>query len=483
MAARCPEDGMRIESIAEKNTDLTDEGNGIYSQHQRSTLLLNSACRCFKEGLYTDVTVVVGESRFDTHRLVLVSISDFFPPLLKMDQSNTGEVILNEIEAEDFATILRFAYTGEVHLTTHNVQGVLMAADYLSVTGVSRACEKFMAKNLEIDNVCSVISFATNYSLKFLKEKSIDFFCNNLDSLSKTSDFLTLDFNFLLEMFDDDNLVLYKGGILQSMEREELILCSVLRYLSQTPPPSSEVIEGLIRCVRLPQLKEDILKKNMKKFKDLKKNEIIRSYLKKSEIASKCIGKDSSDSEWKDAGIPHMWMRKRKLAAFKIHDGKRQYAAGGQVGRCNGPPQKFHTDPDLEIAEVHVWIRIWYDHPVIGGLLVKYRRVGEEEEEIIKEYSKGTVNQNSWKRYSAVLQKGEYIISATVGHGHLLDALTFDTDLGYTTVRMGGAGGNSIEEKAPKGSISYLHDINCMSVSATGEQAIYNLQFQWITFD
>jgi len=73
-----------VEETKDKRHECEDEGSGVYSDTKRCTSLLHTAYQCFKEGLYTDVTVVVEGTRFDTHRLVLASLSDFFPPLFKV---------------------------------------------------------------------------------------------------------------------------------------------------------------------------------------------------------------------------------------------------------------------------------------------------------------------------------------------------------------------------------------------------------------
>ena len=348
-----------------------------------------------------------------------------------------------------------------------------MAADYLSINIVSKACEMFMSKNLDIENVCDVFRFATTYSFIHLREEAKAYLCNNFEGAIKSPGFLEMDSDKLHSILDDDNLILYNGGLLRSTEREELVFKAVLQYLSQNPQPNQEIFDKLIRAVRLPLLSRDILKKNLKEYKTLKKHELMKHYIA---ISKQFQDRSKNTQEFTD--IPESWLRLRKLAAFTFHDGDRRYASGGEVARCPNPPKCFQKDPDLEIAQIDVSTVVWYNHTVLGGIQIKYRKAGSDK--IVKDHTYGHL---SHKKQTVVFEIGEYVTSVKMGHGHLIDGMIFETNLGRTLRRLGGEGGSKTVEKAPHGTIAYLHDINCNPVNAHGVGAIHNLQLQWITFD
>ena len=114
-----------------------------------------------------------------------------------------------------------------LELKAENAQGILMAADYLSISHIRSECELFMSKNLDVDNVCDVLRFAINYSFQILHEESLDFLCRNLESVSKTDSFLEFDLDFLVKFFESDNLVLYEGtGILKNVDNIDTLVIS-----------------------------------------------------------------------------------------------------------------------------------------------------------------------------------------------------------------------------------------------------------------
>ncbi|GFS21523.1 kelch-like protein 40 [Elysia marginata] len=414
------------------------------------------------------------------------------------DSNGKGEITLHSIEAETFSVLLHYAYTGIVNVTRDNVQSVLIAADYFSISSVKKECEKFIASNLDCDNVCDAAQFAISYSLPILKQQTLQFLKERLPEVSSTSGFRDLDPRFLVSFLEDDGLVLQVNGMrLKSVEREKLIMGTVLQYLSDRGESDPQVLSMVFQTVRLIVIPKDDIRKCLENFKGLKKTEGIKKYLDLHEVAVEFFKQRGQDSSLTTpiggAGIenvPDAWFRRRKLANYEIRPGKMRYAAGGQVAVARGYPSYLYNDPELEIERVEVWIRRWYGRPVIGGLAVTYRAnptfdlKGNPDKSKLQRYCKGRCQSpNDRDYFCATFEPGEYVVKVNVSSGHLIDRLCFRTNTGRTLGPFGGRGGGKHTQVAPSGATAYLYDINCDETNTQGSPAIYNLMFRWITLE
>ena len=427
-------------------------------------------------------------------------IDTFFQLPSQHDSSPSGEITLHNVEADDFSVLLHYAYTGTINVTRDSAQRVLIAADYLSIPSVKKECEKFIASYLDLDNVCDALQFSSGYSLPILGQRAMQVLKERLPDVSATSGFRDLDPEFIVNFFDADSLVLHVKGIpLKSIEREKLILSTVLQYLSDREEIDPQVLSSVFRTVRLVAIPKDDIKKCFKNYKHLKKREEIKSCLDMREVAVEFLQQRGQDYSLTvpigGAGIenvPDAWFRKRKLASYKIEASISRYAAGGQVGVVRGPPSFLYDNPELEIESVEIWIRRWDGRPVIGGLTLTYRpnpsldleEADSSEDSHRRRYTRGRCESRSREDYfCATFEPGEYVVKVMVNSGYLIDRLGFVTNSGRELGPYGGPGGGEHTEVAPEGGQAYLYDINCGETITQGLPAIYNLMFRWIILE
>ncbi|XP_059141363.1 ectoderm-neural cortex protein 1-like [Physella acuta] len=458
--------------VKDSHISFSSDYKGLKSLHGRDSMrankLLDVALQSWKLGQYTDITISVGGQTFKAHRIILTSLSDFFHPLMQLDDKGTGVVKLgNNIEPADFAVLLEFAYTGQVEITTENVQNLLVSADYLQVDYVKHECIKFMQRYLDLDNIFDVLTLASNHSLVELKACAVEFFKRNLDKISKCK-------QFVAEFFYSDDLVLYENNLnLISTERECLILTAVLRYLSGQPKENITIIDRLIKSVRLAQLPMSQINNCLDKCKSLRKHKVIKKYVKLRE------GIKQGEPVKSGSDIPEAWTRPRKLACSEIFVGNRRYADGGEVAACPEPPSFLYQDPNIRLRKIEIWTRRWSSSIVIAGLTLTY------DNPLLP----GTVHVSTFgseeraiKRYQIELEPDEFIIKSVIRSGWLIDSLSFTTNKRKNLGPFGGNGGNEYSESAASGTLSYLYDICCDTVITEGSKAIYNLMFRWIKF-
>ncbi|XP_013065888.2 kelch-like protein 12 [Biomphalaria glabrata] len=459
------------------------EVKAIYDD-KRPQKLLQTAWQNLQSGLYTDVIVIVDERKFPAHRLVLSSLSDYFPPLLKIDEKGKGEVIIQNVSSEDFDILLKYAYTGLVDITPDNVQSVLIAADYLSIEFVKRECTTYMKSHIDIDNVCDALIFAKSFVINDLEQKAFKFLLENLDSVSRTVGFAKLDSHYLAKILDDDNLVLFQNqAIMRSKDREKLVLEAVLRYLLIRNEEDPNLIQILISSVRLPEISEEEVKNCLESYKQFRNNSIVKRSLvlrkKALYIISQKEEPEFASLVASASEVPSSWFRKRKLAFYTITPGLRSYASGGEVGRVNDHPDFKLTDANFKIQKIEIWTRLWDTAEIIGGMKIVYQSMDGHCSDI--EYFKG-VSHHVENTHIVELEPNEFIIKVNIGSGWLIDSLCFHTTLGKVYGPFGGVGGGIHEEIAPRDSPSYLFDMGYQSVITQGSPAIYNLCLRWIAF-
>lgn len=402
--------------------------------------------------------------------------------VFQFDEHDSGEVTLHNIEPDDFDILLKYAYTGNVDISKANVQSCLIAADYFSVEFVKKTCIKFMITNFDLDNICDVLKFGVQFNFPELVANAKIFLRKNFGEIAQSEHLFKLEQTFLENFFNDDDLVLYSDkASLKSAARETLILNSVLRYLTPRLDGDPADIETLIRTVRFPLIPTDDLKKCLSNYKSCKNNSIIQKYLKLREVAVKYIQEKKRDTSKRSSPeakeIPESWFRLRKHAVFSFVLKSMRYAAGGQIMPTPDAPEYLFTDCDLQIKQIEIWLRLWDDKTVIGGLTVTHYNPATDETRV---YVKGGCHGRS--QCSVELQPDEYITQVTIGSGWLIDRMGFETNKGRIFGPFGGSGGSEHSESRPVSPMSYLYDINCDDVVTQESEAIFNLQLRWITF-
>ena len=110
------------------------------------------------------------------------------------------------IDAEAFASLLRYAYTGSVTINGSNVQSLLIGASFLGLVNVQQACADYLKVRLNVGNVLSVKSFAFALGVETLVTASARYIHRHFEAVSRTEGFLGLDFEEVVEIVERDEL-------------------------------------------------------------------------------------------------------------------------------------------------------------------------------------------------------------------------------------------------------------------------------------
>lgn len=110
------------------------------------------------------------------------------------------------IDAEAFASLLRYAYTGSVTINGCNVQSLLIGASFLGLVNVQQACADYLKVRLNVGNVLSVKSFAFALGVETLVGAAAKYIHRHFEAVSRTEGFLALDFEEVVEIVERDEL-------------------------------------------------------------------------------------------------------------------------------------------------------------------------------------------------------------------------------------------------------------------------------------
>ena len=137
----------------------------LYTGHSLSLSELNQLRH---QGMFCDVTIIVGGQRFLAHKAVLSSASDYFRIMFSsgFQESTMSEVTILG-NGDSFAQILDFLYTGFFTLSSSIVVGVLETAKYMVLTKVVELCAQYLKEfqdKLTIDDCVEVWSIASSHS-------------------------------------------------------------------------------------------------------------------------------------------------------------------------------------------------------------------------------------------------------------------------------------------------------------------------------
>lgn len=444
-----------------------DSPQEVYKSVDRPSQLLQGLWANYQEGRFCDVTLVVDGKEIKAHKIVLASFSLFFKGLFNScwQEQEKGSVVIRDINEPTLRTILNFAYSGELEVSTSNVLNLLAAADFLQLDFVKKSCGVYLKWLVNHGNCLAMLLFADKFNAVELESHLVQYVSRYFYQISQLKDFLELPVEVLIRLLQSESLVVDKGqDFLPSVaEQERVVLETVLVYASHQAKEGKPVLlVELLKNVRLLLLSPSYLC-------DLHSNAGLSEYPEAKSLITQAI-RSPPDSR---AAVPELWTKPRKRT--KMSESHCNTHARGYVM----PEQKSFNDLGLvaESSNVHlkgmkIWIRRWDGRPVIGGLQAFYSN-GESS---LNGCQDATSEVEEFQ-----LEDGERIVKAQVNSGWMVDHLEFQTNKGRILGPYGGPGGNSYTEE-PKGLFGFLAYIKGAVVFTQEKLGITSLRLVWRQF-
>ena len=199
-----------------------------------------------KSNLLCDTTLRADGQEFAAHRSVLSVGSQYFRTLFAM-QLNVQEtekkfVDLKEVTCQALTEVLQYVYTGKAKLNSSNAEEIVVASDYLMVEGLKSKASLFLEESLSNANCLALESFASQYNCESLKQAAATFIRKNFVTVAKSSDFLSLNEEKLLELLSDDEII---------VPREEEVYHAAVRWVKYDLASRENYFPELLKCLRL----------------------------------------------------------------------------------------------------------------------------------------------------------------------------------------------------------------------------------------
>merc|ERR1712168_658827 len=105
-----------------------------------------------------------------------------------------------------FEDLMRYAYTGQVKITTSNVQNLMIGANFLGITSVVNACSEFLLSSITSENALEIREFAERVSVNSLVIATQKFIENNIEGVFCSEKFMNTSFDFILNLVKNNNL-------------------------------------------------------------------------------------------------------------------------------------------------------------------------------------------------------------------------------------------------------------------------------------
>ncbi|GAB1598836.1 kelch-like protein 10 [Argonauta hians] len=221
-------------------------------KHQKSCNCHNEKNKTFQvllelrnAGELCDAEILVGNTSFPIHRVILSSSSTYFRVLFTNErfQSNRKKVIVPNVSVNTMNSILQFAYTQECCINCHNVENILIAADYFNMIRLLQCCCEFLRSGLNVDNCIGVKRLAQMYSCRELELAAHRYILQNFSQVYRQSDeFQQLDIDDVCEIISSDFL---------NVKSEETVLDAIVDWIIFYPNSRKHHFNRLLQKLRL----------------------------------------------------------------------------------------------------------------------------------------------------------------------------------------------------------------------------------------
>ncbi|KAK8767778.1 hypothetical protein V5799_005437 [Amblyomma americanum] len=137
----------------------------------------------------SDVTLRVDGRTFAAHRSILAARSPVFRAMFAhpMQEQALGEVVVQDVEHDVFAALLRFMYTGRVPDSIEKPRPLFVAADKYQLERLKAACEVALLSGLTVGSAADTLLLADSHSARELRRGALEFVCAHIGHVMETT--------------------------------------------------------------------------------------------------------------------------------------------------------------------------------------------------------------------------------------------------------------------------------------------------------
>ena len=184
---------------------------------------------------------------FMVHSLIMAASCDYI--YIKkmggtnMQETDRGEFNLRNISAIGLKAIIDFAYSGTLNVELETLFEVAAAASFLKAVTALELCCQFIKDTVVAHNFLQLLRVADIFSLNEGRKSVMDFLLVNINSVSKSAQFLHLQESHLVELFRSNEL---------KTESEYALWIAAMRWLHFDVPGRTPIIIRVLEHVRFP---------------------------------------------------------------------------------------------------------------------------------------------------------------------------------------------------------------------------------------
>lgn len=444
----------------------------LFTDECHSNNLLKGLAELRRSNTFCDISLQVNEHQIQAHKLVL---SAFCPYFAAMFRPHTKEGSQEIVTLPDFLPgstldmLVDFAYTGQLVITGDAVQDLLLAANFLSIESVQKACCTFLADNMDVGNCLNILAFADQLGCTELASETKNFISFHFADVIKADEFLDFPCDRVTSILQmEDTCIEHPVGVVGTSDvQEQVIYEALIRYVEYAPEERLPLLADWLQYVHLPlmtdtaldQIEEDLLQKG----RDRKCLVLVqKAKEKKAQMAAG------------PGPVEEKWCQPRCCTRNVIVQAKGFANHGYVLPDLESFRDEFkERGLQCHVTGMKLWIRRWDGRPVLGGLSVHFSNGtecihGQTDCPDVHEFH---------------LDPDERINQISVNCGYLIDKLTFHTTKNRQFGPYGGPGGGEGSTcPPPGGKCGHLVGVSGSVVNSQDSLALTRLKFIWMSY-
>jgi hypothetical protein len=181
-----------------------------------------------EDGKFIDITLLAGERKIPTHKLVLVGLSPYLDGLLTSgfaESKQGGDTLKIGDDSTDgraVEAIVDCFYSGQLSLSQSTVSSVIRTANLLGVGVVEKAACDFFVESIEPSTACEALGFAAAHSecgehARGLHERCVGYVVDHFAECSAEASFLELPCEAVVEVIGSDDLPVEEAAVVSAV--------------------------------------------------------------------------------------------------------------------------------------------------------------------------------------------------------------------------------------------------------------------------
>uniref|UniRef100_A0A9J7Z5M0 BTB domain-containing protein n=1 Tax=Cyprinus carpio carpio TaxID=630221 RepID=A0A9J7Z5M0_CYPCA len=231
------------------DTNMSEVGERRQVNTDYAVSVLEQLKFFYEQKLLTDITLLVEESEFPCHKMVLATCSSYFRAMFMsgLSESKQTHVHLRNVDPITLQTIITYAYTGNLVINDTTVEPLYETACFLQVEDVLLQCREYLVKKITAENCVRMLSIGDLFSCTELKQSAKRMVEHKFPVVYRQEAFLQLSHELLLDLLSSDNL---------NVEKEETVREAAMLWLEYNMEARSQYLSSILSQIRIDALSE-----------------------------------------------------------------------------------------------------------------------------------------------------------------------------------------------------------------------------------